>query len=170
MEGTPATNQILARPLDTALQFDLAHRAIRPRSLPQDKPEDLICRIHNFPQYANCKTSNLKATVLPFTKTWAFRRITKALMEKNIKFRWNFPFALVVQQQGKAYSIVTPVDVPAFEEALGLSDNVEDWTGLSMASPRQLFQRPRWQRTPKNRRRQTPSGLYSSSTPKDKVT
>ncbi|CAH2328445.1 Hypothetical predicted protein [Pelobates cultripes] len=46
---TALFNRILTRPLDTAILFDRAHRAARPRNLPPDKPRDIICRIHNFP-------------------------------------------------------------------------------------------------------------------------
>ncbi|CAH2219215.1 Hypothetical predicted protein [Pelobates cultripes] len=60
----------------------------------------------------------------------ALHPITTALSETNIRFRWSFPFALVVFQQGKTHSISTPADVSAFQQALGLPmDTVEDWTG-----------------------------------------
>ncbi|CAH2274338.1 Hypothetical predicted protein [Pelobates cultripes] len=41
-------NNILQRPTDTPVLLDRAHKALRPKGLPQDKPRDVICRAHYF--------------------------------------------------------------------------------------------------------------------------
>ncbi|CAH2329668.1 Hypothetical predicted protein [Pelobates cultripes] len=71
----------------------------------------------------------------------ALRPVTKALSERNIRFRWNYPFALVVIHQKV---ITSPADVPAFQQALGLpTDTVEDRTHLAMERDKQRPQKGR---------------------------
>ncbi|CAH2327843.1 Hypothetical predicted protein [Pelobates cultripes] len=133
---TTLFNRILARPKDTAITFDRAHRAARPRNLPPDKPRDLICRIHNFPlkeeifrkarQNKDLTIDGQPVTIFqdlaPSTlqARRALRPITQALLERQIKFRWNFPFALTVNLQNKTHTITSPEDVPDFQRALKL--------------------------------------------------
>ncbi|CAH2255102.1 Hypothetical predicted protein [Pelobates cultripes] len=176
-------NQLLGRLLDTPIKFDRAHRAIRLRALTNEKPRDIICRLHHFPlketilqkgkqvrdiTFGNCKVQIFQDLV---QSTLIVRRalcpITKALSDRNIRFRWAYLFALVVNRQGKTNSISTPADVPTFQQALSIpTDTVEDWTGLYMEQDKQPPQRAKWQRTPKKRRRRTPSGNELPSTPK----
>ncbi|CAH2315771.1 Hypothetical predicted protein [Pelobates cultripes] len=172
---TTLFNRILARPKDTAITFDRAHRAARPRNLPPDKPRDLICRIHNFPlkeeifrkarQNKDLTTDGQPVTIFqdlaPSTlqARRALRPITQALLERQIKFRWNFPFALTVNLQNKTHTITSPEDVPDFQRALKLPPSeVEDWTGLAANQTRQTPQKPKWQRSPRKRRRQNHPG------------
>ncbi|CAH2322241.1 Hypothetical predicted protein [Pelobates cultripes] len=98
------------------------------------------------------------------------RPVTAALSECNIRFRWSFPFALFVNRQGNTHIIMTPADVLAFQQALGLpTDPVEDWTGLPSEKDKQLLQRAKWQRTPRKRRKRAPSGNELTTTPKGTI-
>ncbi|CAH2245826.1 Hypothetical predicted protein [Pelobates cultripes] len=168
---TALFNRILTRPLDTAILFDRAHRATRPRNLPPDKPRDIICRIHNFPlkeeifhkarQNKDIKIDGHPVIVFqdlaPSTlqARRALRPITQALSERNIKFRWSFPFALTVTLQNKTHTITSPDDIPEFQRALKLpSSEVEDWTGLRGTSVGRTPHNPKWQKSPRKRRRQ----------------
>ncbi|CAH2301108.1 Hypothetical predicted protein [Pelobates cultripes] len=123
-------NHILARPPETAIQFDKAHRAARPRNLPPDRPRDIIWRIHNFPlkeeifhkarQNKELSVDGHQVTVFQDLSSStlqarrALRPITQALMERQIKFRWNFSFALTVTYKDKTHTITTPADIPDF--------------------------------------------------------
>ncbi|CAH2299288.1 Hypothetical predicted protein [Pelobates cultripes] len=180
-------NQILARPPETTIQSDRAHRAARPRNLPPDRPRDIICRIHNFPlkeeifhkARQNKELSVDRHQVTMFQdlslSTLQARRdlcpITQALMERQIKFRWNFPFALTVTYKDKTHAITTPADIPDFQTDLNLPPSeVEDWTGLSGPPPKQTQQRPKWQRTPRKTHRLTQKGTDAHAPPGDKAT
>ncbi|CAH2320247.1 Hypothetical predicted protein [Pelobates cultripes] len=171
-------------PNDTAITFDRAHRAARPRNLPPDRPRDLICRIHNFPlkEEIFCKTRQNKELTIdgqlvtvfqdlaPSTlqARQALRPITQALLERQIKFRWNFPFALTVNLQNKTHTISSPEDVPEFKRALKLPPSeVEDWTGLAANPTRQPSQKPKWQRSPRKRHRQNHPGIDTSASTRD---
>ncbi|CAH2297448.1 Hypothetical predicted protein [Pelobates cultripes] len=142
-------NKILGRPLDTVIKFDRTHRAIRPRALSQDTTRDIICKIHHFPlkeailqkarRLRNIKHGDHQVLIFQdLTQSTLIARralqpITAALSDMNIRYRWVYPFALVVTQQGTTYSISTPTDVQAFQQALKLpKDTVEDWTGLPL--------------------------------------
>ncbi|CAH2247124.1 Hypothetical predicted protein [Pelobates cultripes] len=140
---TTLFNRILARPNDTAITFDRAHRATGSRNLPPDRPRDLICRIHNFPlkeEIFRKARQNKELTIdgqlvtvfqdlAPSTlqARRALRPITQALLERQIKFRWNFPFALTVNLQKKTHTISSPEDVSEFQRELKLPpSDVED--------------------------------------------
>ncbi|CAH2274490.1 Hypothetical predicted protein [Pelobates cultripes] len=176
-------NKILGRPLDTVIKFDRAHRALRPRALPQDKPRDIICKIHHFPlkeailqkakHLREIKHDDHKVLIFQdlaqstLIARRALRPITTALSDMNIRYRWAYPFALVVTQQGTTYSISTPAEVQAFQQALKLPKAaVEDWTGLTLGQTSHASQKNKWQRTPKKRRRRIPSGNEQTTSPR----
>ncbi|CAH2295381.1 Hypothetical predicted protein [Pelobates cultripes] len=180
-------NQLLGRPVDTPIKLDRVHRAIRPKVLANETPRDIICRIHHFPiketilqkakQIRDITFSDRKVQIFQdlaqstLIARRALRPITKALSDRNICFRWAYPFALVVNRQGKTHSISTPADVLTFQQALGIpTDVVEDWTGLYMEQDRQLSQKAKWQRSPKKRGRRAPSGNELPTTPKGNAT
>ncbi|CAH2329469.1 Hypothetical predicted protein [Pelobates cultripes] len=176
-------NKILGRPLDTVIKFDRAHRALRPRALPQDKPRDIICKIHHFPlkeailqkakHVREIKHDDHKVLIFQdlaqstLIARRALRPITTALSDMNIRYRWAYPFALVVTEQGTTYSISTPAEVQAFQQALKLPKTaVEDWTGLTLGQTSHASQKNKWQRTPKKRRRRIPSGNEQTTSPR----
>ncbi|CAH2314844.1 Hypothetical predicted protein [Pelobates cultripes] len=77
-------------------------------------------------------------------------------MEKKIRFRWGFPFALIVNLPEGSHVITTPAEVPGFQKALNLPTSaVEDWTGLNGITTKQIPQKSKWQKTPRKRRNQT---------------
>ncbi|CAH2315106.1 Hypothetical predicted protein, partial [Pelobates cultripes] len=91
--------------------------------------------------------------------------ITTAFLEKRIKFRWNYPFALSVVTQNGTHTITTPADIPGFQQALGQPlTEVEDWTGLSAGDYTQMQQRPKWQRTLRKHRWQNQMGAETPTT------
>ncbi|CAH2223730.1 Hypothetical predicted protein [Pelobates cultripes] len=77
--------------------------------------------VTRWPSYQDLSPTTLHARC-------ALRLITQALLERHIKFRWNFPFAFLVTHQDKTHTNTTPADVPDFQQALGLPPTkVEDF-------------------------------------------
>ncbi|CAH2325024.1 Hypothetical predicted protein [Pelobates cultripes] len=180
---TSLFNKLLNRPHDTSINFDRAHRAVRPKALPNEKPRDVICRLHHYPLKETIlqKAKQLREIIHTDHKILIFQDLaqstliarsalrpdTSALTERNIRFRWSFPFALLVNRQGTTHTISTPADVLTFQQALGLpTEPVEDWTGLPSDKDRQLPQRAKWQRTPRKRPKRAQSGNELTMTPR----
>ncbi|CAH2327982.1 Hypothetical predicted protein [Pelobates cultripes] len=113
-------NQILGRSPDSKIKLDRAHRIGRPRNPPQENPRDLICCIHDFllkekivqkarlmkeikfDEHSIAVFQDLSPSTLMARK--ALRPITLLLGQKQIKYQWNYPFALMVFQCTNGFS------------------------------------------------------------------
>uniref|UniRef100_A0A8C5PAB4 Uncharacterized protein n=1 Tax=Leptobrachium leishanense TaxID=445787 RepID=A0A8C5PAB4_9ANUR len=130
-------NALLERPPD---------RALRPRGAPSAPPRDIICRIHHFPlkeeimQAARKKRSithdghavevyqDLSRFTLQARRH--LKPITDVLRDRDIRYRWGYPFALTVRRDNQLMSIMEPGDVPEFICALDLPQvEVTNWHG-----------------------------------------
>ncbi|OCT95484.1 hypothetical protein XELAEV_18013169mg [Xenopus laevis] len=66
----------------------------------------------------------------------ALKPILDLLKERSIKYRWGFPFALIVIKQGKSILIKSHKDIPYFLKALSLPPvAIENWDSLIWDSP-----------------------------------
>lgn len=139
-------NSILDRPLDTVIEFDRAHRALG-SSQRTERPRDLICCLHShkLKELIMQKTrtagqitfSDMKIEVyqdlawITLQQRRALRPLTKSLHEKGVKYRWGYPFALVVHKDGRSYTLREPDDLRQFCTDLGLPVmDVEEWRHL----------------------------------------
>ncbi|CAH2282734.1 Hypothetical predicted protein [Pelobates cultripes] len=143
---TPIFNRILGRPRDARIYMDRAQKALRPKPPSGAPPRDLICHIQDF---------QLKEEIMRKARTERTRRIegqamelyndlshltlqarralTTALQEAQIRYRWQFPFALSARQGTTEAVIRTPQDVLAFQEALNLPRTpILDWTACPL--------------------------------------
>ncbi|CAH2225734.1 Hypothetical predicted protein [Pelobates cultripes] len=146
---TPLFNRILNRPRDARIPIDRAHRALKPKPPPGAPPRDIICHIPDF---------QLKEEIMRKARTersWrhegqtvelyndlshltlqarrALRPLTTAMQEAQIRYRWQFPFALTARRDDTEATIRSPQDVQAFQEALGLPQMpIADWTNCPM--------------------------------------
>ncbi|CAH2223900.1 Hypothetical predicted protein [Pelobates cultripes] len=78
--------------------------------------------------------------------------VTAALRDRNISYKWGFPFALLARHHNSWISMRWPEDVPRFMEELGLpTPVVPNWI-LGSTAPV-----PRPQRMPRRREARSPS-------------
>ncbi|CAH2248957.1 Hypothetical predicted protein [Pelobates cultripes] len=155
--------QILGNQAPPDIRFERAHRALRPRNRDGD-PRDIICCLHSFPlkerimqrartrptwRYQEAEVSlynDLSPTTLEARR--ALRPITTALRERNIPYKWGFPFSIQVRHHNEWIAARWPEEIPRFLQRLELpSIAVPDW----ILEP--LDREPRPQRQPRNPRR-----------------
>ncbi|CAH2285560.1 Hypothetical predicted protein [Pelobates cultripes] len=149
------------------IEFERAHRITRPRSL-EDGPRDLICCLHSFPVKDTIMRKARERPTWPYRGAQvalyndlspitleargALRPVTAALRDRNISYKWGFPFALLARHHNGWISMRWPEDVPRFMEELGLSTPVVPNWILGPTAPV-----PRPQRVPRRREARSPS-------------
>lgn len=169
-------NQLLDAPTDNRIQMDRAHRALRPKST-SGPPRDVICRLQDFTIKEQIMRAARSKHDISFENsaiqlypdlawiTLQRRRHLKPLItllrDRNIPYRWGFPFSLTASQDGKSAALRSFVDLPAFCKSLGLeTPSIPDWDiGLLSAAPA-----PVW-RSAQQKRRRPPSQGSPRSTP-----
>lgn len=114
----------------TELEIDHAHRAQGPKDSDPMKPRDVICRIHFFHSKENImavawlqRTFDYDGAQLIFLQdlsryTLMMRKAVKPLLEslreKEILYRWGFPFQIIVHQNGQKITFQDIGDLPDF--------------------------------------------------------
>uniref|UniRef100_A0A8C5QR76 Transposase n=1 Tax=Leptobrachium leishanense TaxID=445787 RepID=A0A8C5QR76_9ANUR len=176
-------NKIMGKPPDAPVHFDRAHRALKPKGTQNTMPRDVICRLHYHRQKEEIlqaarrrelKDSHGNTLQLYPDLSWTtlqarrlLKPVTEALRERQIRYRWGYPFALLVSVEGVHYTIGCAADLPPLLKALAMEDiAILDWYGgasLDMAPPPTQPQRPRWQ-TPSKRGRGVPRAQISTPT------
>ncbi|CAH2297157.1 Hypothetical predicted protein [Pelobates cultripes] len=138
------------------IEFERAHRTMRPRTL-EDGPRDLICCLHSFPVKDTIMRKARERPTWPYRGSQvalyndlspitlearrALRPVTTALRERDITYKWGFPFALLARHQNGWISLRWPEEVPRFMEELGLpAPTVHNWI-LGTWAPTQRPQR-----------------------------
>ncbi|CAH2293436.1 Hypothetical predicted protein [Pelobates cultripes] len=135
--------EILGADMPDSITFDRAHRANRPR--PADNtPRDVICCLHN---YKHKEKIMLKARSRPLWRfrgadvalfqdlssltldaRRALRPITSLLRERNIPYKWGFPFALLARHQNEWVPLRWPEEGSGFLRHMGLPPTeIADW-------------------------------------------
>ncbi|XP_029443595.1 uncharacterized protein LOC115083739 [Rhinatrema bivittatum] len=116
----------------SAVQFERAHRALGPRR--DQKPRDIVLSFTSFTlkeriytlsrQMKDIQWRNLHISIYqdlaPVTlkKRFELREVTTALREKDIRYRWTFPFGLAFQVQGITHRITNITEATeAFHKA-----------------------------------------------------
>uniref|UniRef100_A0A8C5WK07 Uncharacterized protein n=1 Tax=Leptobrachium leishanense TaxID=445787 RepID=A0A8C5WK07_9ANUR len=127
---------LIQDPAITSVPVDRAHRVLRPMPPEGAPPRDVVCRI---------SSGALKERVMSVARTqrqWlldghqleffqdltpftlaarkALRPITLQLRQRQIAYRWGFPFALHARTDGITAAIYRPADVPDFLTRLDL--------------------------------------------------
>ncbi|CAH2305837.1 Hypothetical predicted protein [Pelobates cultripes] len=151
-----------------------AHRSLRSKGISQDSPRDIICRLH-YSETKNGVMRALRDTSQPLLYhgnpiqiypdlSWytlqarrALKPITELLRNRSIKYRWGFPFALIVNYKGNIIHIASILDVPPFLRALELPDTIIiDWNyPIPHQDNVQMSQRQKWVTPAKMRRNYT---------------
>ena len=167
-------NSLLERQEDTAIEFVRAHRALRPRGPDDAPPRDVVCCLQNFQLKEDIMRKARRNDHIVFNGanimlyqdlsqiTLKNRRamcpLLEQLREREIKYTWRFPFALVVTVAGKQHTLRTPTDLPYFCEALNLEPMaLPDWyqeytlPPLSRSPPDSPFSTPDKQKSKKQK-------------------
>uniref|UniRef100_A0A8C5M0Z8 Uncharacterized protein n=1 Tax=Leptobrachium leishanense TaxID=445787 RepID=A0A8C5M0Z8_9ANUR len=179
-------NPLLQRPLEAPLLFDRAHRALRAKGAPSSAPRDIICRLHYYVDKERILMASRKTDlqdrmgnslqVFP-DLSWstlqarrALRPLTQILQERQIRYRWGYPFSLTTVIDGESFFVSSPEDIPPLTSALGVTPlSIPDWFAIPsmIQNTGQVRpQRSRWQ-TPVKRRKppQRPSDSPLSQLP-----
>lgn len=129
-------NNLLGRPPQIAIKMDRIHRALRPKGRATDPPRDVICCICDFQLKEDilrnaklCSKCLYEGTEIQVyqdlsTITLQHRRdlrpLLDALHDKNIIYRWKFPFGLLATNQGHSALLRVPEDLQPFCNAMGI--------------------------------------------------
>lgn len=131
---TSLFNGLLRRPIQTPIEFERIHRALRPKGKDTDPPRDIICCLSSF---------KLKEEILKQARgvpqivhegkivqiyqdlsgiTLQHRRDLKPLLDalraNNITYKWKFPFCLAASSHGRTAYLKVPEDLPVFCDTL----------------------------------------------------
>ncbi|CAH2315849.1 Hypothetical predicted protein [Pelobates cultripes] len=178
-EGEEDAEAILTELFHTLLQtatpqrieFERAHRALRPRSL-EEGPRDMICCLHSFPTKNAIMRKACDRPTWPFRGMQvslyndlspitlearrALRPVTTALRDCNIPYKRGFPFALLTRHRNGLVLMRWPEEITRFMEELGLMPvQVTNWILGPLGPP------PGPQRTIRRREAGSPSGHAS---------
>lgn len=141
---TAIFNDLLERPADTPVEFERAHRALRPRGGESDPPRDVVACLVSYPvkeailrkartrdriAYEGSEVKlfqDLSAITLQHRR--ALRPLLESLCTRGITYRWRFPFCLSASFRGRSAALRTPEDLPAFCEAMDVPViDLPDW-------------------------------------------
>lgn len=129
-------NSLLERPEDMEIDFVRAHRALRPKGPDTAPPRDIICCLQSFvlkdeimrKARRNERIVFNGATIMLFQdlsqitlqNRRALRPLLEKIREKDLRYSWRFPFALMVSYNGHQHTLRTPADLPEFCRALDM--------------------------------------------------
>ncbi|OCT60672.1 hypothetical protein XELAEV_18046693mg [Xenopus laevis] len=130
-------NTLLGRDKDQ----DQFHRVAGGRP---DKPRDILCCIHKFTTKEQIlskarEIKNLRIeedsielyqdlALTTITQRQLLRETTGKLRERNIQYKWGFPFALIARHNGKNFIMKEPGDGEQFFRGLGVPpSDLSDW-------------------------------------------
>ncbi|MEE6521214.1 hypothetical protein FKM82_019315 [Ascaphus truei] len=121
---------------DHDLHTDRAHRALGPKSADPNRHRDVVLRMHAYSAKERIMMAarDLRSvsmdgvqiqlfndlSQLTINKRNAMRPLTTYLRDQGVKYRWGFPFKLVVLRNGRHYTVSTPEDSKDFLKALGI--------------------------------------------------
>lgn len=129
-------NNLLDRPVDTPIEMERLHRALRPPPRDSEPPRDVVCCIVNFPLKEEIPRKARERGRILFNGTEiklfqdlsqitlqnrrALRPLLETLRSRNIQYRWKFPFCLSASTRGRTALLRTPDDLPSFCEQLDI--------------------------------------------------
>lgn len=137
-------NSLLDRQEETEIEFVRAHRALRPKGPDTAPPRDIICCLQNFQLKEdimrrarrndriifNGETIMLFHDLSQITlkNRRALRPLLDKLRERDLRYTWRFPFALIVSANGHQHVLRTPADLPDFCAGLCIDPvDLPDW-------------------------------------------
>ena len=139
-------NSILDRPPQTDIDLVRIHRALRPKGKEADPPRDVICCLADFRikedilrkargKQLSCQGApiqlfqDLSGITLKHRRD--LRPLLNVLRDRNISYKWKFPFCLSASHQGRTVLLKVPEDLPHFCDTLGIPlIAVPDWYAM----------------------------------------
>ena len=131
---TSIFNSLMDRPEASPIEFDRAHRALRPKAPDNTPPRDIICCLPNYTLKEeilhkarleehitfNEAEIQLYQDLSPITlkNRRALRPLLEVLKTKDITYRWKFPFALQATYNGRQFTLRIPEELQKFCECL----------------------------------------------------
>lgn len=129
-------NNLLGRPPQSAIKMERIHRALKPKGKATNPPRDVICCVCDFQlkedvlRNARLRTkcthdgSEIQIFQDLSNITLQHRRDLKLLLdvlrERNIIYRWKFPFGLLATTQGRTAFLRVPEDLQAFCDTMDI--------------------------------------------------
>ncbi|XP_075430196.1 uncharacterized protein LOC142468023 [Ascaphus truei] len=121
---------------DHDLHTDRAHRALAQKSSDPNRHRDVVLRMHAYSAKDRIMTAarELRTVTMDgvqiqlyndlsqitINKRNALRPLTSYLRDQGVKYRWGFPFKLVVLRNGRHHTVTTPEGAKVFLKALGI--------------------------------------------------
>lgn len=177
-------NNILQRPPHTPIEMERLHRALRPKGRENETPRDVICCIVDYKLKEDIikRASGMQQILheghpiqiyqdlsgITLQHRRDLKPLLDALRDKNIVYKWKFPFCLTASSNGRTAALKVPEDLPHFCSTLGLPlISVPLW--YAAFRPRPLHRdgrrdEPMETQSPGHRRHRSPSILRNHAT------
>lgn len=150
-------NQYLGKPNDEVIIIDRVHRATFFKAGNNDKPRDVLCKIHYFSVKEQIMREAWSKGPIDFQgtkimllqdlsrKTLDLRRVLKPVLEaarqQGAEYKWGYPLHLILRLNGRTFVLRSPRQMPDLCTFLGVQAiEVEDWHKI-LLSPGQAFGR-----------------------------
>lgn len=168
-----------------SIELDRAHRALGPRPSENDRPRDVICRVHYFKQKDQIMSAarskgpvsldGYQVNLLPdlSRRTLQLRRALKPLLEalkaQNVLYRWGYPFALFAHKGDKSATFRSLGDLPNILSTFSLPMiSLPDWPKVpSLLDPPRFEQ---WQEVHKKKKKTSPTRSSAGSSSSASIT
>lgn len=145
-------NQYLGRDPAAELLLDRVHRVAGPISSTQERPRDVLCRVHYYHLKEEILRkawargpidfdgANIKIFPDVSRRTLAMRRIVRPLLDKirecGASYRWGHPFHLIIRKDSRSFPLKSPADLPeAFAFLATDPVAVPDWQDAENLQP-----------------------------------
>lgn len=129
-------NNLLDRPADSPIEMEHINHALRPPPHDSEPPRDIICCIVNFPLKEEIlrkarerghilfNGADIKLfhhlSQITLQNRCSLRPLLDILCNRNIQYRWNFPFCRSATSRSRSALLRTPEDLPTFCEHLDI--------------------------------------------------
>ncbi|MEE6472459.1 hypothetical protein FKM82_009614 [Ascaphus truei] len=118
------------------LEMDRAHRTLGPRSNDPNRTRDVIARLHRYTVKEKIMQASRAKEPITFRddhlqvyndlskitvdKRRDLQPLTRLMRDQGIKYKWGFPFKLIVNRNGKFLTIRHPTEMTRLAKAVGL--------------------------------------------------
>ncbi|XP_040272583.1 uncharacterized protein LOC120988885 [Bufo bufo] len=130
------------------IEMDRVHRALGPKSANPSRPRNIVCRVHFYKvkeailkaarQADKVEVDGFQVQIMPdlSRRTLQLRRAVRPILtllkNRDIQYRWGFPFQLHARRDGKLAIFRDLGDLPKFLETFSLpSVSLPDWPSVS---------------------------------------
>lgn len=174
--------ELLGKDGDEDLGLERVHRVYRPKNAPKDAPRDVLCYILSFrlKEEILSKARFAKSISYEGSEITIFQDVskytldkrrqlatfTRALRDNKIKYRWLYPFGILISHNNRTFTVKSPEELAAIVPKLNIGQvEIPDWTLEGTTEPfPALPDAQQWERQSTSKQRRM--NLFGSTLPK----